>query len=78
MRSHGVNVPDPTFNGNGGAGLGGGFGFRGGFRSIERNSPAFQAAPRPVRACGRGSGAAGRAGPALRWSGDAGSGTTGA
>jgi hypothetical protein len=38
MRSHGVNVPDPTFNGNGG------FGFRQAFRSVDRNSPAFQAA----------------------------------
>ena len=38
MRSHGVNVPDPTFNGNGG------FGFGRGFRSIDRNSPAFQSA----------------------------------
>jgi hypothetical protein len=39
MRSHGINVPDPTFNGGGG-----GFGFRQAFRSIDRNSPAFQAA----------------------------------
>jgi len=38
MRSHGINVPDPTFN------SGGGFGFRRAFRSIDRNSPAFQAA----------------------------------
>jgi len=38
MRSHGINIPDPTFNG------GGGFGFRQAFRSIDRNSPAFQAA----------------------------------
>jgi hypothetical protein len=37
MRSHGVNVPDPTTNGNG-------FGFREAFRSIDRNSPAFQSA----------------------------------
>jgi hypothetical protein len=51
MRSHGVNVPDPTFNNNGtpgGAGGGGGFGFGGGFRSGQRNSPAFQAA---AKAC---------------------------
>jgi hypothetical protein len=54
MRSHGVNVPDPTFNGNG---L---FGFRQAFRSIDRNSPAFQSA---LKACqslrprfGRGAG----------------------
>jgi hypothetical protein len=38
MRSHGVNVPDPTTSGAGG------FGFRGTFRSIDRNSPGFQAA----------------------------------
>jgi hypothetical protein len=43
MRSHGINVPDPTTNGVGGA-----FGFRQAFRSIDRNSPAFQAA---VTAC---------------------------
>jgi hypothetical protein len=50
MRSHGVNVPDPTFNNNGtpGGGAGGGFGFGGGFRSGQRNSPAFQAA---AKAC---------------------------
>jgi hypothetical protein len=38
MRSHGVNVPDPTFNN------GGGFGFRQGFKSVDRNSPAFKSA----------------------------------
>ena len=38
MRSHGINIPDPTVHG------GGGFGFRQTFRSIDRNSPAFQAA----------------------------------
>jgi hypothetical protein len=38
MRSHGVNIPDPTFN-NGGA-----FGFRQAFRALDRNSPAFQSA----------------------------------
>jgi hypothetical protein len=38
MRSHGVNVPDPTFN------SGGGFGFRQAFNSVDRNSPAFQTA----------------------------------
>jgi hypothetical protein len=42
MRSHGVNFPDPQFN------SGGGFGFRQQFRSIDRNSPAFQAA---AKAC---------------------------
>jgi hypothetical protein len=38
MRSHGINIPDPTTNGNGG------FGFRRAFGSVDRNSPAFQAA----------------------------------
>jgi hypothetical protein len=38
MRSHGIDIPDPTFNGNGA------FGFRRAFRSVDRNSPAFQAA----------------------------------
>ncbi len=42
MRSHGINVPDPQFN------SGGGFGFRQAFRSIDRNSPAFQSA---MQAC---------------------------
>jgi hypothetical protein len=45
MRSHGVNVPDPTFNGSG---SGRGFGFGQGFRSADRNSPAFQSA---LKAC---------------------------
>jgi len=60
MRSHGVNVPDPSFNG-------GGFGFRQAFRSIDRNSPAFQSA---LKACqslrprfGRGAGGPGAGGP---------------
>jgi hypothetical protein len=40
MRSHGINIPDPT------ATSGGGFGFGIGrdFRSVDRNSPAFQTA----------------------------------
>lgn len=42
MRSHGVNIPDPQTS------AGGGFGFRQQFRSIDRNSPAFQAA---AKAC---------------------------
>jgi hypothetical protein len=57
MRSHGVNIPDPQFNGNGF------FGFRQAFRSIDRNSPAFQTA---LEACqslrprfGRGAGGPG-------------------
>lgn len=41
MRSHGVNIPDPTTNG-------GGFGFRQALGSVDRNSPAFQAA---AKAC---------------------------
>ena len=40
MRSHGIDIPDPQFNGPGP----GGFGFRRAFRSIDRNSPAFQSA----------------------------------
>lgn len=54
MRSHGINVPDPQF------GTAGGFGIRQAFRSIDRNSPAFQTA---LEACqslrprfGRGAG----------------------
>ncbi|MBV9918034.1 MAG: hypothetical protein JO153_16145 [Solirubrobacterales bacterium] len=39
MRSHGINIPDPSPNASGG-----GFGFGQAFRSIDRNSPAFQAA----------------------------------
>jgi hypothetical protein len=42
MRSHGVNIPDPS------ASSGGGFGFRQQFRSVDRNSPAFQSA---LQAC---------------------------
>ncbi len=38
MRSHGVNIPDPTTN------SGGGFGLRGVLGSVNRNSPAFQSA----------------------------------
>jgi hypothetical protein len=38
MRSHGINIPDPTFNGNGGFGIGREL------RSIDSGSPAFQAA----------------------------------
>jgi len=61
MRSHGVNVPDPTFNGNGA------FGFRRAFGTVDRNSPAFRSA---LQACqslrprfGRAGGAAGGGGP---------------
>ena len=80
MRSHGVNVPDPTFNNNGGGGgPGAGFGFRGGFNSAQRNSPAFQAAAKACQSLrprfGRGGpGAPGGAGAP----GATGSGATGA
>jgi hypothetical protein len=57
MRSHGINMPDPTFNGNGF------FGFRQAFRSIDRNSPAFQSALEACRSLrprfGRGAGGPG-------------------
>ncbi len=43
MRSHGVNIPDPTSGGPGGFGLGRSL------RSIDRNSPAFKTA---FTACG--------------------------
>jgi hypothetical protein len=68
MRSHGINVPDPQFNGNGG-GPGAGFGFRRQFRSIDRNSPAFQSANqacaslRPRLGRGGPGGAGGAGGP---------------
>jgi hypothetical protein len=61
MRSHGVNVPDPSTS------TGGGFGLRRAFGSVDRNSPVFRSA---LAACqslrprfGRG-GAGGAAGPA--------------
>jgi hypothetical protein len=38
MRSHGIDIPDPQFNGSGGFGIGREL------RSIDRNSPAFQSA----------------------------------
>jgi hypothetical protein len=63
MRSHGVNVPDPTFN------SGGGFGFRQAFGSVDRNSPAFQTASkacaslRPRFGPGGGGGGGGAGGP---------------
>jgi hypothetical protein len=78
MRSHGVNVPDPTFNNNGGAGgaPGAGFGFGGGFRSGQRNSPAFQAASKACQSLrprfGRG-GPGGAGAPGTGGGGTAGS-----
>ena len=38
MRSHGIDIPDPTTSGAGG------FGLRGALRSVDRNSPAFKTA----------------------------------
>jgi hypothetical protein len=38
MRSHGINIPDPTTTG------GGGFGLRGALANVDRNSPAFKSA----------------------------------
>jgi hypothetical protein len=38
MRSHGIDIPDPTTNGAGG------FGLRRALSSIDRNSPAFKSA----------------------------------
>jgi hypothetical protein len=62
MRSHGVNIPDPTTSGAGG------FGLRGALSSVDRNSPAFQSA---MQACqslrprfGRGGPSGGGGGPA--------------
>jgi hypothetical protein len=42
MRSHGVNIPDPSNS------TSGGFGFRRAFGSVDRNSPAFRSA---ITAC---------------------------
>ncbi len=67
MRSHGVNIPDPTLTGNGG------FGFRRAFGSVDRNSPVFKSA---LTACqslrrnlGRGGPGGGGAAPAPSTSG---------
>jgi hypothetical protein len=65
MRSHRIDIPDPTFN------SGGGFGFRRAFGSVDRNSPAFQAAntacaslrPRFGRGAGGAGGPGGGGGP---------------
>jgi hypothetical protein len=57
MRSHGVNVPDPTFNANGG------FGFRQAFGSVDRNSPAFQSASTACRSLRPNLGGRGGGGP---------------
>ena len=63
------NIPDPTANG------GGGFGFRQAFRSIDRNSPAFQAAAKACQSLrprfGRGGpGGAAPSAPAVGPAGD--------
>jgi hypothetical protein len=68
MRSHGIDVPDPSTNGAGG------FGFQRQFRSIDRNSPAFQAAS---KACASLRPRFGRGGPGAP-GGATGSGTQGA
>jgi len=66
MRSHGIDVPDPTMNAQGRFGLGREF------RSIDRNSPAFQSAVRAFQGLrprfgrgspGGGAGAGGSGGP---------------
>lgn len=64
MRSHGIDIPDPTTNGSGG------FGFRRAFGSVDRNSPAFQAASKACASLrprfgrgGPGGGAGGPGGP---------------
>jgi hypothetical protein len=58
MRSHGINIPDPTTTGAGG------FGLRGALRSIDRNSPAFQAANKACQSLRpRFGGAGGGGGP---------------
>jgi hypothetical protein len=54
MRSHGIDIPDPTFNGNGG------FGLRRALGSVDRSSPAFKAAN---TACGSLRPQFGRGGP---------------
>jgi len=60
MRSHGIDIPDPTTNGTGG------FGFRRSFGSVDRNSPAFQAANKACASLrprfGRGGGGGGGGG----------------
>lgn len=61
MRSHGIDIPDPTTNGSGG------FGFRRAFGSVDRNSPAFQAASKACASLrprfGRGGPGGGGGGP---------------
>ena len=61
MRSHGIDIPDPTTSSTGG------FGFRRSFGSVDRNSPAFQAANKACASLrprfGRGGGAGGPGGP---------------
>ncbi len=71
MRSHGVNIPDPTTSGGGPGGGGFGFGAQGGtnFRALL-NTPAFKTANtacaslRPKFGGGRFGGGAGGAPPA--------------
>ncbi len=64
MRSHGIDIPDPTSNSGGGSGIGRAL------RSIDRNSPAFKTAntacaslrPRFGRGGGGGAGGGGGSG----------------
>jgi hypothetical protein len=74
MRSHGVNIPDPTFNGDGP----GGGGFGQGLRSSDRNSPAFQSALKACQSLRPRFGRGGPGGAGAGATGGAGSGTTGA
>jgi hypothetical protein len=63
MRSHGIDIPDPTTST-----AGGGFALRQSLGSVDRNSPAFQAANKACaslrpRFGGRGGGPGGGPGP---------------
>ena len=73
MRSHGINIPDPTPNANGGFGIGQAF------RSVDRNSPAFQSALKSCQSLrprfGRGGGGGG---PGFGGGGGGGAGAPGA
>jgi hypothetical protein len=59
MRSHGVNIPDPTV----GSGPGGGFGIRRAFGSVDQNSPVFKSALSACQSLRPNFGRGGRGGP---------------
>ena len=59
MRSHGVNIPDPSTTTGGG-----GFGFARQFGSVDRNSPAFQSAAKACASLRPRFGRGGAGGPA--------------